>query len=403
MAPMTAQPTVRETRNLANISAYLIIPAVGVPVLWSMFQQQEPTRWIASGMLAIFATLFFLRERLLAWLPGWGIYLYLIVQTLLITGLILLPPGQVIAVIFFFILSAEVALLESPRISALWIALFSVITLITYAISDGVEALIIVPIYVAGYIFFYTFALQTTRAEQASRESNRLLAELQEAHRQLQSYAQQAEDLAVQQERNRMAREMHDTLGHRLTVSSVQLQAAERLIEPDPERAREIVVTVREQIREGLGELRRTVATLRAPVEADLALTPALRRLTASIQEATGIVVHLDTPDNLPDLPLGHRQALYRSAQEALTNVHKHAKATDVWVILAQRGGAIVLTIRDNGVGLDASSNGTPGFGLRGLEERAAQLNGALSVGASSLGGAEVMVTLPLPQEVIDD
>ena len=83
---MTAQPTVREPRNLANISAYLIIPAVGVPVLWSMFQQQEPTRWIASGMLAIFATLFFLRERLLAWLPGWGIYLYLIVQTLLITA-----------------------------------------------------------------------------------------------------------------------------------------------------------------------------------------------------------------------------------------------------------------------------------------------------------------------------
>lgn len=399
---MSTQPASRDTRNLASISAYLIIPAVGLPMLWSMFRDDEPTRWIASAILAVFTVIFFLHERIPHWLPNWGRYLYVTVQTLLVTSLVVLPPGQLVAVVLFFILSADVTMLFPQRVAALWIALFSIITLVTYVAIAGVDALVAVPIYVAGYIFFSTFAQQTARAEESRAESERLLEELQEAHRQLQDYALQAEELAVQQERNRLAREMHDTLGHRLTVSSVQLQAAERLFTPDPERAREIVGTVRQQIREGLGELRRTVATLRAPVEADLALAPALRRLTAGFQEATGIVVHLDIADELPELPASHRHALYRGAQEGLTNVQKHAGAAEAWVALARRNGVVSLTIRDNGMGLDASAGDAPGFGLRGLRERALQLNGALDAGPGPEGGTELVMTLPLRAENTD-
>jgi len=399
---MSKQPATHEGHNLANISAYLIIPAVGLPMLWWMFQNDDPARWIASGMLAIFTVLFFLHDRILHRLPGWGGYAYVTVQTLLVTSLVLLPPGQQIAVVLFFILSAAVTMLFTQRMAAVWIALFSVLTLVTYAVIGGSDAILMVPIYVAGYIFFSTFAQQTARAEQAKRESQQLLNELQVAHRQLQEYAEQAEDLAIQEERNRLAREMHDTLGHRLTVSSVQLQAAERLITPNPERAREIVVTVREQISEGLGELRRTVATLRAPVEADLALAPALRRLTTNFQEATGIVVHLDLPAELSELPLSHRHALYRGAQEGLTNVQKHADASDVWLALARRDGVIALTVRDNGVGLNGSKGDALGFGLHGLRERAMQLHGVLNVGPGPEGGAEVVMTLPLAMENAD-
>ena len=399
---MSTQPASRETRNLASISAYLIIPAVGLPMLWSMFRDDEPTRWIASAMLAAFTVIFFLHERIPHWLPNSGRYLYVTIQTLLITGLVVLPPGQLIAVVLFFILSADVTILFPQRVAALWIALFSVVTLVTYVAIGGSEAVLAVPIYVAGYIFFSTFAQQTARAEQARAASEQLLSELQEAHRQLQEYALQAEELAVQQERNRLAREMHDTLGHRLTVSSVQLQAAERLIAPDPDRAREIVVTVRGQISEGLGELRRTVATLRAPVEADLALAPALRRLTVGFQEATGIAVHLDMPDELPELPASHRHAFYRGAQEGLTNIQKHAAAADAWVTLARRNGAVAVTIRDNGVGLDASAGDEPGFGLHSLHERAVQLDGTLDISTRPEGGAEIVMTLPLHAEVGD-
>lgn len=400
---MSTQPASRDTRNLASISAYLIIPAVGLPMLWSMFRDDEPTRWIASALLAAFALLFFLHEKIPGWLPTWGGHLYVTVQTLLVTGLVVLPPGQLIAVVLFFILSADVTMLFPQRTAALWIAVFSVITLVTYYAIGGVEALAIVPVYVAGYIFFSTFAQQTARAEQARAESERLLGELQEAHRQLQDYALQTEELAVQQERNRLAREMHDTLGHRLTVSSVQLQAAERLIAPDPERAREIITTVRGQISEGLGELRRTVATLRAPVEADLALAPALRRLAAGFGEATGIAVHLDLPEEMPNLPASHRHAFYRGAQEGLTNIQKHAAATDAWVTLARRNGAVALTICDNGVGLDASAGDAPGFGLQSLHERAVQLDGTLDISTRPGGGVEIVMTLPLHAEVGDD
>src|SRR5690606_11162904 len=103
-------------------------------------------------------------------------------------------------------------------------------------------------------------------------ESQRLQTELQEAHQQLQTYAERVEALAVAEERNRLAREMHDTLGHRLTVSIVQLEGAGRLIEHDPTRTAQMVQTVREQLVEGLDELRRALVSLRKPVSSSLSL-----------------------------------------------------------------------------------------------------------------------------------
>jgi signal transduction histidine kinase len=283
-----------------------------------------------------------------------------------------------------------------PRVVAAWITLFTVITLVAYVAVSGPSGLVAVPIYAAGYVFFAIFAQQTAKAEAARVESERLLLELQEAHSQLQAYASQAEELAVQQERNRLAREMHDTLGHRLTVSSVQLQAAQRLIPSAPDRAEQMVGAVLEEIREGLGELRRTVATLRAPVEADLALGPALKRLAGGFEQATGIAVHLTVPDDLPNLASSQRHALYRGAQEGLTNIQKHASAQDAWVELIQHHDAVALLVRDNGIGL---TDGAAGFGLHGLRERASLLGGQLSVQSTPGGGAELILTLPVTAE----
>jgi signal transduction histidine kinase len=313
--------------------------------------------------------------------------------------LIVLSHQQLIAVVLFFVLSAEVTMMYPPRIVAAWIALFTAITLVAYLAVSGLSGLVAVPIYAAGYVFFAIFAQQTARAEAARAESERLLLQLQEAHSQLQEYASQAEELAVQQERNRLAREMHDTLGHRLTVSSVQLQAAQRLIPSAPDRANEMVGAVLEEVREGLRELRSTVATLRAPVEADLALEPALKRLAGSFEQATGIAVHLVVPADLPPLTASQRHALYRGAQEGLTNIQKHAAAGEAWIELARTNGTVALLVRDNGAGLSGAGNGAAGFGLHGLRERAAQLGGDLSISPAPAGGAEMKLTLPVPQE----
>ncbi len=292
MCHMSDKTSSRFSLDMLNLAGYFIVPAVAIPMLWDLFQNDSPSRWLASGLVALFTVVFSLRQRIVGDRP-WGPYLYTGLQTAIIVGLLVLSPHQLIAVVLFFVLSAEVTMMYPPRVIAAWIALFTLITLVAYVAVSGPSGMFAVPIYAAGYVFFAIFAQQTAKAETARADSERLLVELQEAHSQLQAYASQAEDLAVQQERNRLAREMHDTLGHRLTVSSVQLQAAQRLIPSAPDRAAQMVGAVLEEIREGLGELRRTVATLRAPVEADLALGPALKRLACGFEQATGIAVHL--------------------------------------------------------------------------------------------------------------
>jgi signal transduction histidine kinase len=194
---------------------------------------------------------------------------------------------------------------------------------------------------------------------------------------------------------------MHDTLGHRLTVAAVQLEAAQRLCPSDPERAAGMVGTVREQVSEALRELRATVATLRTPVEADLELGSALRRLAEQFERATGLEIHRVVPDALPSLPDPHRLALYRAAQEALTNVQRHAGAEQVWLVLSVSGADITLLVSDDGRGLRLS-HGEAGFGLRGLRERAEQLGGAVHLSPRSGGGTQLSFSLPLSQESQD-
>lgn len=395
---MSDKTSSRFSLDMLNLAGYFIVPAVGIPILWELFQEGDPNRWLVSGVLALFTVVYTLRSRIVG-SRSWGAYFYTSLQTALIVTLIVLTPQQLIAVVLFFVLSAEVTMMYPPRVVAVWIALFTLITAAAYLAVAGPRGIIAVPIYAAGYVFFAIFASQTAKAEAARDESERLLLELQAAHRQLQEYAAQAEDLAVQQERNRLAREMHDTLGHRLTVSSVQLQAVQRLIPSAPDRAGEMVGAVLEEIRGGLRELRSTVATLRAPVEADLALGPALKRLAGSFEQGTGIAVHLSMPADLPPLTPAQRHALYRGAQEGLTNIQKHAGADKAWVELLRDNGTVALLVRDNGVGPTGANNGAAGFGLHGLRERAAQIGGDLLISPALNGGTELVLTLPIAQE----
>mgnify|MGYP001574446265 FL=1 len=202
------------------------------------------------------------------------------------------------------------------------------------------------------------------------------------------------EQLTIAEERNRLAREMHDAVGHRLTVTAVQLEGAQRLIPTDPDRAARMIGAVRDEVKQALAELRRTVATLRSPLEVDLPLTHALARLATAFQEATGLNVHLTLPEDPPSIPEAGRLALYRAAQESLTNTQRHAKAKNIWLCLQTSKDNISLTAADDGVGFPTSMDGV-GFGLRGLRERAAQLGGELRLETRPGGGAQLRFTLP--------
>jgi len=234
-------------------------------------------------------------------------------------------------------------------------------------------------------------------AEPFSPTDRRLLDDL--AHQVV--VAAQAVRLAADLQRSRewLAREMHDSLGHRLTVAVVQLEGAQRLIPTDPERAARMIGAMRDQMKEALAELRQTVAALRNPLEGveDAPLDAALTHLAQTFQDSTGLAVHLDLPDSLPALPATHRLALYRAAQESLTNAQRHASAKQVWLTVSAANGHVTLTAADDGKGFGEQVDTSEGsYGLRGLRERAAQLGGELILEDRRGGGAQLRFSLPL-------
>jgi signal transduction histidine kinase len=357
-------------------------------------------RWATIGLLLLFGLLFGLWPVLFPSLDRspWPAHLYLALQTALAAALMVMSNNWTLFTILFFILSVQAVLLLPPRPALAWIAGFALVTaalgVVNWGLSGGLWT---IPFYAGGYALMAVFAHALTEAQAARQRSQELVEELQAAQAKMQEYTGRIEELAVVEERSRLAREMHDTLGHRLTVASVQLEGAQRLIDADPARAAQMVGTVREQVREALAELRLTVAALRAPIEADLSLPHALARLAAHFEQATGITVHQVLPrdDELPDLPGPHRLALYRTAQEALTNVQRHAQAGQVWLVLATHDDEVTLLVGDDGKGL-AVSAGEAGFGLRGLRDRAAELGGELHVEPRRGGGAHISLRLPI-------
>ena len=234
------------------------------------------------------------------WPYWWQPHLQLAAQAILIIPLLFLQP---IAIVLCFTFAVYAVSLFHDWRGAAWIAAIALIiglvmiNLIGWL--EGLVAFIGVSVGLASFGFF-TYARIQANLERS--KSQKLLDELQEAHRQLQDYAGRVEQLAAAEERNRLAREMHDTLGHRLTVAAVQLEGAQRLIPTEPERAARMVATVRQQVVEALAELRRTVATLRTSLDADLPLTLSLTRLTKDFEDATGLPVHLDLPQEAPGL-----------------------------------------------------------------------------------------------------
>ena len=192
--------------------------------------------------------------------------LYLAIQTvLIIIGFTSVPEQAHNIQILFFILSAQAMLILPIKIAGLWIIAYSVITVVGGGLIFGWALMLQRMASVGGYIFFGLFGAMQRRSIAAQQESQRLLGELQETYEQLQVASKQAQQLAVSEERNRLARELHDSLGHRLTVAIVQLEGARRLIPSAPERAGNMVESMRLQLKESLAELRQAVSTLRSP------------------------------------------------------------------------------------------------------------------------------------------
>jgi signal transduction histidine kinase len=224
-----------------------------------------------------------------------------------------------------------------------------------------------------------------------STDVARRLAEQAEAEREEQAR------LAVAEERARIARELHDVVGHSVSVMTVQASAVRRLLEPDQAKEREALLVVEQTGREALAEMRRMVGVLRRPDEAPaLAPQPSLEhieRLVSHTRE-TGLPVELRIEGTPVPLPAGIDTTAYRIVQEALTNAVKHARAEKAEVVVRYANGTVELTVSDDGRG--GGDGGGSGHGLVGMRERVSVYGGELEAGPQAGGGFRLRATLPV-------
>jgi signal transduction histidine kinase len=223
---------------------------------------------------------------------------------------------------------------------------------------------------------------------------------LRQANRQLRQYAGTLEHLTTSRERNRVARELHDTLAHTLSSLSVQLETVKAYWEVEPQTAHALLETALTATRSGLQETRRALDALRARPLDDVGLRLALCDMIEAAAELASLQLDLALPDELPVLDPATEHAIYRIAQEAVTNVAHHAEAQRLSVTISATGAHFVMRIQDNGRGFDRQDSQRPGhFGLPGMAERAALIGGQLTITSAPGAGTLVELRVALDEE----
>lgn len=224
--------------------------------------------------------------------------------------------------------------------------------------------------------------------------ATRYLADAESVVSRLQAQVQQlAAAKAALEERERLARELHDSVSQSLFSIELNAGAAEALLDRDAAKARQRIARLRAAAHEALGDLRALIAELRPPALEGKRLDEALRDYAQALEDGEGLDIVVET-HMTGELDREAETELFRIGYEALTNVVKHAEASQAWVELAVTPPSFRLRIADDGVGMpNTPANGArPTFGLSGMRERAALLGARLSIGSRAGGGAEVIV-----------
>lgn len=231
------------------------------------------------------------------------------------------------------------------------------------------------------FIRFLSFMLVGYIISRIMQQLRQQRQALQEANLKLERYVATIEQLTVSRERNRMARELHDTLAHTLSSVAVQLEAVDSLWTSDWEQAHHILRRSLGATREGLTETRQAIQSLRATPLEDLGLVHALRGYAESTARRAGFQLLLDLPDTIDGLSPEVEQCFYRIGQEALENAARHANAKTIQVKLMQNDLVLRMEISDDGTGFDMqTADSGLHFGLQGMRERAQVIHADLEI-----------------------
>jgi signal transduction histidine kinase len=274
-----------------------------------------------------------------------------------------------------------------------WLVVFRLMgadntSMVSFASSLGVGILFVSFL----SILLDRYSRQTIRAEG-------LLRELEAANARLEAARQNEKELAIAEERVRLARDIHDGLGHHLTVLSIQLQAADKLVSRNPQAAAEAIKQSRIEAQATLDEVRHSVSVMRQSPAETQPLPDVISDLVNDFDQRTGLRATFTQAGSTVELPSFTRQTLYRTVQESLTNATKHAKNVEtITVELEYLPGNVRLVVTDDGKIAESIPDRPPGYGLVGLRERVEQLGGSIQSGPHSPCGFEVEVNIPIQE-----
>lgn len=383
--------TKRSSQLLLGV-AYLTVAAVYIAYLVNRSGRLDLTRLtIISALFALFILSIF--AYLKAFEVFWRRLVVVLLQIALISSIVIVGGGNDSLSTLYFIIIPMIFLAFNFLLSCgLLLLCLCAMFLANLTVLGLNEALSNLLPYGGGFAFFAAVSTALIQQQRERQRTEQLLTELEQAHQQLHAYAAQVEDLAVAKERNRIARDIHDSLGHYLTAMTMQLQAAAKLIELHPERAVETIGKIEKMARDSLAELRRAVAALRDSPLDSMLLGDAIKELTNNLTRS-GIVAEFEEYGEAKPLSPQVKTALFRVAQEGITNVSKHSNASSVIVKLTYKPEYVDLEIDDNGIGQQYKSES--GYGLIGLHERLNLLGGSLEAGNKTGGGYRLSVTVP--------
>ncbi|MBW4632901.1 MAG: sensor histidine kinase [Iphinoe sp. HA4291-MV1] len=237
------------------------------------------------------------------------------------------------------------------------------------------------------------FVLLLMNAVLSERQSRDKLAI---ANEKLRQYALRIENQATLEERNRIAREIHDSLGHSLTALNLQLETALKLWQSHPTKAQTFLTKAKELGSKALQDVRHSVSTMRSHPLQEQPLEQAIAGLAENIQRSTDVApicqIHLSHP-----IPVEISTAIYRIVQESFTNICKYAQATEVKLEITMTQMSVQLKVEDNGIGFDLTQN-TTGFGLQSMRDRTLALDGHFDINSAPGSGCTMTASIPLPK-----
>lgn len=248
-------------------------------------------------------------------------------------------------------------------------------------------------LYGAGIVFVTVFSATTIRSEANATTAEQLVTKLEDANARLSAYIHQADELAAAQERNRLARELHDTVAQALYGIALQAEAGRRSLDQgQSDIASGSLEEISANAQLAFKETRLLIFALRPTELEEIGLAGSIQSRLDAVERRSGIEVKTAV-DDLHGLSEETELGLFRIAQEALNNAMRHSNCTGIEVKLEHAGDKILLSVADNGVGFN--NTGTAGFGLAGMKERALGMGGTCSITAGEHGGTVVVAEVP--------